>query len=71
MAPSFALHQLYIIRNQVELAIASLEADAAISAPPEPVGCEHPSESRVPSNNMGEEPQFWCRACKTFVAGAV
>jgi hypothetical protein len=66
---SFALHQLYIIRNQVELAIASLEGEGA-TVPLEPVGCEHPSDARVPSNNMGEEPQFWCRACKTFVQGA-
>jgi hypothetical protein len=69
MAPSFALHQLYIIRNQVELAIASLEADASVAVP-DSVGCEHPSEARVSSNNMGEAPQFWCRACKTFVQGA-
>jgi hypothetical protein len=71
MAERFALHQLYIIRNQVELAIASLEADAAVAPQPETVGCEHPSEARIQSNNMGEAPQFWCKACKQFVDGVV
>lgn len=33
-------------------------------------GCPHPEERRIISHNMGEEPQFWCPECKTFVKGA-
>jgi hypothetical protein len=31
--------------------------------------CPHPEERRIVSNNMGEEPQFWCPECKSFVKG--
>ena len=38
--------------------------------PPQVEGCPHPEERRIVSHNMGEEPQFYCPECKSFVKGA-
>ena len=69
MNPGVRLQQLYILRAQVDMLIAMEEG---LVLPDEPVSpeCPHPEDKRVPSNNMGEEPQFWCQDCKQFVKGA-
>ena len=65
------LHQLYIIRSQVELAIAAAEMSVEAAMVPQdgPPACEHPQEKRKASHNMGEEPAFICFACGETVKG--
>lgn len=56
--------QLYALRNQVDALILAEEGEVST-----PSGCPHPEDKRLQSNNMGEEPQFWCQDCKTFIKG--
>jgi hypothetical protein len=66
MTPRLML--LVSLRAQVDALIAMEEMESG-QAPP-PGECPHPDERRIVSHNMGEEPQFWCPDCKTFVKGA-
>ena len=67
----FLLHQLYIIRSQVELAIAAAEMSLEAQPAPKdgPPKCEHPEEKRKASHNIGQEPEFICFACGETVKG--
>jgi hypothetical protein len=66
MTPRLML--LVSLRAQVDALIAMEEAESGFAPP---LGeCPHPEERRIVSHNMGEEPQFWCPDCKTFVRGA-
>lgn len=64
MTSSFMLHQLYIIRSQVELAIAAAEAVAVVDGP---TACPHPADMCVSISNMGEPERFLCKSCKETV----
>lgn len=64
MIPNVKLHQLYILRSQVDLLIAMEEG-----VPAEPGECPHPEEKRVDATNMGQEPHFYCKACGKDVPG--
>ena len=67
MTPSVRLHQLYILRSQVDLLIAMEEGVVSPDgAAPE---CPHPEEKRRLAHNMGEEPAFLCLACGQTVKG--
>jgi hypothetical protein len=66
MSPRLML--LVSLRAQVDALIAMEEADAGFVQPPGE--CPHPEERRIVSNNMGEEPQFYCPECNSFVKGA-
>jgi hypothetical protein len=59
------LHQLYILRSQVDLLIA-MEEGAAPDGPP---ACEHPEDKRRAVHNMGEPAAFLCLACGQTVPG--
>jgi hypothetical protein len=65
MTPRLML--LVSLRAQVDALIAMEEMESGMTPPPGE--CPHPEERRVVSHNMGEEPQFWCPECKTFVKG--
>ena len=67
----FMLHQLYIIRSQVELLIAAAEANEVVPPLPQdgPPKCEHPEDKRKASHNIGQEPEFICFACGETVQG--
>lgn len=65
MIPNVRLHQLYILRSQVDLLI-SLEEGAAAEQPAE---CPHPEDKRRDLTNMSQEPHFLCMACGQDVPG--
>ena len=67
MNAAVRLQQLYILRAQVDMLIAMEEGIVLPDSGPSE--CPHPEDKRVPSHNMGEDPQFWCQDCKTFVKG--
>lgn len=62
------LHQLYILRSQVDLLIA-MEEGLPQDALAESEGCQHPEEKRIPKHNFGEAPKFYCQACKETIQG--
>lgn len=68
MTSSYLLHQLYLLRSQLELAIAMAEG-ATETAPEGPPPCPHPEDKRRQANNMGEAPFFICMACGASVPG--
>lgn len=61
------LHQLYILRSQVDLLISMMEGAPVVPDGPPP--CEHPEEKRKATHNMGQEPEFFCFACGQTVKG--
>ena len=65
------LWQLYSLRAQVEALIALEESGGVVEQPQEiaPEVCPHPEDKRKPSHNMGQEPEFFCFDCKSFVKG--
>lgn len=68
MTPNLLLAQLYVIRGQLDVLIGMAEGiPVQESGPP---ACEHPEDRRVPASNMGEEPTFYCQACKQMVKAA-
>jgi hypothetical protein len=64
--PSVLLQHLYMVRAQVDLAIAAAEAleDGGPSG-----GCAHPPEARLDTSVAGEAARFLCRVCDQEVAG--
>lgn len=65
-APSVALQHLYMVRAQVDLAIATLEG----VPPAEDEGCPHPEEKRVDATVMdGSGPRWKCLVCDAEFAG--
>ena len=68
-SPSPKLLQLYSLRAQVDALIAQEESELVQVT--EAAGCPHPEDRRIPSHNMGQEPEFFCSACSQFVKGDV
>ena len=67
MTPSVRLHQLYILRSQVDLLIAMEEGLVLPEgAAPE---CQHPEEKRRVTTVMGGEPEYLCLVCGAVVKG--
>lgn len=64
--PSVLLQHLYVVRAQVDLAIAAAEALEGGGASG---GCPHPAEARVDASVNGESARFYCRACDQEVQG--
>jgi len=64
--PSVLLQHLYLVRAQVDLAIAACEE---IEGRGESGGCPHPAEARLDTSVAGEPARFYCRACDEEVAG--
>jgi hypothetical protein len=64
--PSVLLQHLYLVRAQVDLAIAAAEE---IERGGDRGGCPHPAEARVDASVNGEPSRFYCRACDQEVAG--
>jgi hypothetical protein len=64
---SYLLHQLYLIRSQLELAIAM--AEGASDTQTGPPACLHPEEKRKDMSTMGGEREFFCFACEQTVKG--
>lgn len=62
--PSVLLQHLYMVRAQVDLAIAAAEADL-----PQPIGCDHPLEARLDATTGGGPPRFLCRVCEQEIDG--
>lgn len=67
MSPSLALQQAYIVRAQMDLLIASLEAEQ-----PAPTGCQHPEDKRLDISTGGGGPAMWkCLVCDAEFEGVV
>jgi hypothetical protein len=67
--PSLALQHLYMVRAQLDLAIATVEAlDQAVPV----VGCTHPEEKRVDASVMDGSGTRWkCLLCDFEADGEV
>jgi hypothetical protein len=65
MNPNVRLHQLYILRSQVDLLISMEEGLVAEQV----TECPHPEDKRRDMTNMSEEPHFFCLACGLDVQG--
>lgn len=71
--PRLILQQLYIIRAQVELGIAQIEAgllpDGAAAVPG---ACPHPEDKRYDATTGGDSGHKWiCGACLQTFEGAL
>jgi hypothetical protein len=65
--PSLALQHLYMVRAQVDLAIATLERVPLA----EDEGCPHPEDKRVDASVMdGSGPRWKCLLCDQEFEGA-
>lgn len=70
MSAAAVLQQLYIIRAQVELGIALLEAAAPAAGGPG--ACPHPAEKRYDATTAGESGDKWiCGDCLQTFEGAL
>jgi hypothetical protein len=65
MIPNVRLHQLYILRSQVDLLISMEEGLVAEQV----VECSHPEDKRTALQNFGEAPHFRCLTCGADVPG--
>lgn len=64
--PSLALQHLYMVRAQVDLAIAAVEGVEQPAA----VGCQHPEDKRVDASVMdGSGPRWKCLLCDAEFEG--
>jgi hypothetical protein len=65
--PSLALQHLYMIRAQVDLAVAALEGEQI----PVATGCLHPEDKRMDASVMdGTGPRWKCLLCDAEFEGA-
>lgn len=75
MTSSFQLHQLYMMRSQVDIMRHAVELMIAVAegtvlpdgSLPDAPACSHPEDRRVPASNMGEAPKFFCQVCRETV----
>jgi hypothetical protein len=64
--PSVLLQHLYLVRAQVDLAIAACEE---LEGRGESGGCTHPAEARLDTSTAGNPQMFHCLACDQEVEG--
>lgn len=64
--PSVLLQHLYLVRAQVDLAIAAAEE---LEGGGDRGGCPHPAEARLDTSTAGNPQTFHCLACDQEVQG--
>ena len=67
MTPSVRLHQLYILRSQVDILIA-MEEGVVLPDGAQPE-CPHPEDKRRNTTVMGGQPEYLCLVCGAVVKG--